>query len=59
MRRTTQWAVFTSMNEQPAWRSMIEPHEPAAAEPEVAEVPANDLPPARPAPARRDRVDLF
>ena len=28
MRRTTQWAVFTSMNkQQPAWRSLYEPAE--------------------------------
>ena len=65
MRRTTQWAVFTSMNrQQPSWRSMYEPQQrtgstdtsgdaPAAA----AVQPESD---SRSAPdTRRDRVDFM
>lgn len=64
MRRSTQWVVFTSMNQQQAaWRSMIEPAEPADAEPgpDTSEPGAPTPEPlARPAPdTRRDRVELM
>jgi hypothetical protein len=65
MRRTTQWAVFTSMNrQQPAWRSLYEPPELAASsdsssDPSAAGAtqPESD---SRTAPdTRRDRVDFM
>lgn len=65
MRRTTQWAVFTSMNrKQPAWRSLYEPLELAASTDMAAEptgaAPLQADPESRSAPAvRRDRVDFM
>lgn len=65
MRRTTQWAVFTSMNkQQPAWRSLYEPAERAASTDNAADPattgaaqPESD---SRTAPhTRRDRVDFM
>jgi hypothetical protein len=65
MRRTTQWAVFTSMNrQQPAWQSLYEPSERAAGtdaspDPTVAGAAQPDSD-SRSAPdTRRDRVDLM
>ncbi|MBR9990396.1 MAG: hypothetical protein KFH98_11605 [Gemmatimonadetes bacterium] len=65
MRRTTQWAVFTSMNRQrPALRSLYEPAG-RASSPELvgdtAEMPTSQPEPEpRSAPdTRRDRVELM
>jgi hypothetical protein len=65
MRRTTQWAVFTSMNrQQPAARSRFESRAPAvstdsAVDPASGAAPQPD-PEASPAPeTRRDRVDFM
>lgn len=65
MRRTTQWAVFTSMNkQQPAWRSLYEPAESMP----VAEPPADEAgamsaegmkEPDKALDLRRDRVDFM
>ena len=65
VRRTTQWAVFTSMNkQQPAWRSLYEPAERAASmdgAPDAASiVPVETHPESRSAPdVRCDRVDFM
>ena len=64
MRRTTQWAVFTSMNQkQPVWRSMLEPADRSAPEPvadPLAPAAAQSEPEAASAPdTRRDRVDFM
>ena len=65
MRRTTQWAVFTSMNQrQPVWRSMLEPADRAPADPvadPLAPTPAPSGSEAAPAApdTRRDRVDFM
>lgn len=64
MRRATQWAVFTSMNQQtPSWRSR---YEPADRDPAAPDAPTGDTASAgadhEPAPApdqRRDRVDFM
>ena len=65
MRRTTQWAVFTSMNrQQPAWRSLYEPPERAGSV-DVSMDASRPAPPqpesdSRSAPdTRRDRVDFM
>ena len=65
MRRTTQWAVFTSMNkQQPAWRSLYEPAESMP----VTESAADEAEPVVPEGTRksdtaldlrRDRVDFM
>lgn len=64
MRRTTQWAVFTSMNQrQPVWRSVYEPADRPAADAAVDPLaPAADQPEPESASApdtRRDRVDFM
>lgn len=65
MRRTTQWAVFTSMNrQQPAWRSLYQPAERAAGTDSAADPSATAVAPpesdVRTAPdTRRDRVDFM
>ncbi|HEX2166993.1 MAG TPA: hypothetical protein VHG09_07095 [Longimicrobiales bacterium] len=64
MRRTTQWAVFTSMNkQQPAWRSLYEPPERVPAADNAAEnasISTRLEPEPRTAPhERRDRVDFM
>lgn len=65
MRRTTQWAVFTSMNkQQPAFRSLYEPAERAAGTDMAADPasagPVQTEPDSRSAPdVRRDRVDFM
>lgn len=65
MRRTTQWAVFTTMNkQQPAWRSLYEPAERGASTDSAADslgiVPDRTQPASRSAPdVRRDRVDFM
>lgn len=65
MRRTTQWAVFTSMNrQQPAWRSLYEPAERAASTDSAADapgiVPVQANRESRSAPdVRRDRVEFM
>jgi hypothetical protein len=65
MRRTTQWAVFTSMNkQQPTWRSLYEPAESVP----VAEPTADEVEQVAPEgtgksdtalDVRRDRVDFM
>jgi hypothetical protein len=62
MRRTTQWAVFTSMNQQPR-RSLFEPGarqiDNLEAEPDDQAV-SQPQPETRSAPEpRRDRVDFM
>jgi hypothetical protein len=66
MRRTTQWAVFTSMNRQrPALRSLYEPltragGPDAATEPTEPGPSSQAEPEPRSAPdTRRDRVDFM
>lgn len=67
MRRTTQWAVFTSMNQQkPTWRSLYEPAD-AAADTEAADAvsdPRIAAPASEPrfrtaSDTSRDRVDFM
>lgn len=62
MRRTTQWAVFTSMNQKPAWRLLYEPADCAHSVGEAVDAAADaePEPKSRTAPdTRRDRVDFM
>lgn len=65
MRRTTQWAVFTSMNrQQPAWRTLYEPPQRAGSTDTPFDASSTVSPQAesdtRSAPdTRRDRVDFM
>lgn len=60
MRRTTQWAFFTSMNQQPAWRTMVEPADSADAASAANEQAAESEPLAQSArEPRRDRVEFM
>ena len=65
MRRTTQWAVFTSMNQQqPAWRSLYEPvvraeRSDSASEPSGSVSAQVEAEPGTAPDTRRDRVDFM
>lgn len=64
MRRTTQWAVFTSMNQrQPMWRSMVEPADRAATDgvtgPAAPTTEARTEPESAAPETRPDRVDFM
>jgi hypothetical protein len=62
MRRTTQWAVFTSMNQKPAWRLLYEPADGAHSVDEDAHAADNAETESRSRTApdtRRDRVDFM